>query len=367
MTHTADDGQLARVRLPGGVLSAPGLRVLARAAVELGDGELHLTSRGNVQLRAVRAPADLAVRLAEAGLLPSQTHERVRNILASPLPGVLDVIPVAGELDRAVCADRVLTDLPGRFLWALDSGARDVAGEDADACWRAVDRASGVLSLGGSDSGVLVPVTRAISALTAVARAFLQVRGPAWRMRELPADVVDRVLAATGPREWYGRLEPAAPLTTPGRHGDAVLAAVPLGVLSAGQAKALADLAPRGVLITPWRSVVLRDAGPAAARGLAAAGLVLTEGSPQAQVSACIGRPGCAKARADVRADAVRAMTALGGRRALRAHVAGCERRCGRPRGESVDVLAVDGGYDVDGVWVPVDRLAESLEWKEHA
>ncbi|MGH3469285.1 MAG: precorrin-3B synthase, partial [Thermocrispum sp.] len=223
-THTADDGELARVRLPGGVLSAGQLRVLALAAVELGDGELHLTSRGNVQLRAVRDPGDLAVRLAGAGLLPSQTHERVRNILASPLPGVLDVVPLAGELDRAVCADGALAALPGRFLWALDSGVGDVAGEDADACWRAVDRADGVLAVGGSDAGVLVPAGRAVAALTAVARAFLRLRGPAWRMRELPAEQVDRVLAAAGPRGRHGRWDLATPPATAGRHGDAVLA-----------------------------------------------------------------------------------------------------------------------------------------------
>src|SRR5919206_2815685 len=83
-THAAADGGLARVRIPGGTLSAGQLGVLAAAARELGDGALELTSRGNVQLRGLRprAEAELGARLAAAGLLPSETHERVRNVLA---------------------------------------------------------------------------------------------------------------------------------------------------------------------------------------------------------------------------------------------------------------------------------------------
>jgi precorrin-3B synthase len=86
----AADGALARVRLPGGFLTARGATALASAAAELGDGRLELTSRGNVQLRglALDAGTDLGERLYEAGLWPSQSHERVRNIVASPLAGL---------------------------------------------------------------------------------------------------------------------------------------------------------------------------------------------------------------------------------------------------------------------------------------
>lgn len=369
-THTADDGELARVRLPGGALSAEQLRVLAAAAVDLGDGDLHLTSRGNVQLRAVRDPVDLAQRLAGAGLLPSATHERVRNILASPLPGLLDVVPVAGALDRELCSDPALANLPGRFLFALDSGHSDVAGEDADACWRAVDPDLGALQLGGVDTGVLVPATAGVDVLIRVARAFVELRGPAWRMRELPSGVLAQVLHAAGVEpmrrssnhvaqttHWFGTPQP-------GLHADAVVAAVPLGVLTPAQAGVLADVASSGVLVTPWRSVVLRAASSGVQPELSAAGLVLSAEDARAHVSACVGRPGCARARADVRADATRAMAVLGASRTRRAHFAGCERRCGRPHGAAVDVLAVDDGYAVDGVWVSVDALADSLQQK---
>ena len=53
-THPAADGALARVRVPGGLLTAAQLRVLAAAARQIGDGHLELTSRGNVQLRGLQ-------------------------------------------------------------------------------------------------------------------------------------------------------------------------------------------------------------------------------------------------------------------------------------------------------------------------
>src|SRR4051812_41689149 len=150
--HDAADGPLARVRLPGGAVSAPQLRALADCAEACGDGDLHLTSRGNVQLRGVTRPG-LATRLTDAGLLPSPSHERVRNILASPLSGVrgglADVRGLAASLDAVLCATPELAELPGRFLFAFDDGRGDVAAEGADVCWRGGDRGRGPPPLGG--------------------------------------------------------------------------------------------------------------------------------------------------------------------------------------------------------------------------
>src|SRR6188472_1313251 len=69
--HDAEDGALARVRLPGGAITAAALRVVADCAASLGDGRVHLTSRGNLQLRGLSRSGPLAERLATAGLLPS--------------------------------------------------------------------------------------------------------------------------------------------------------------------------------------------------------------------------------------------------------------------------------------------------------
>jgi precorrin-3B synthase len=89
-------------------------------------------------------------------------------------------------------------------------------------------------------------------------------------------------------------------------------------------------------------------AGAAGADGLEEVGLVTTADSVWEGVTACAGKPGCAKALADVRADAVRMMRTFP-RDGRRVHWAGCGRRCGKPGGEFVDVVASGAGYLVDG------------------
>ena len=133
----AADGLLARVRLPGGLVSAQQLQVLARLADEIGDGRAELTSRGNVQLRGLTADAAtlLTSELIGAGLLPSLSHDRVRNVLASPLAGLdrgPDLTGIVRALDAGLCARPRLAELPGRFLFAVDDGRGDVAGPGAD-------------------------------------------------------------------------------------------------------------------------------------------------------------------------------------------------------------------------------------------
>ncbi|MBK1786935.1 nitrite/sulfite reductase [Prauserella cavernicola] len=354
-THAAADGTLARVRLPGGALTGAQAVALADVADDLGDGSVHLTSRANLQLRAVRDADELVARLSAAGLLPSPSHERVRNILGSPLSGrsggLTDVRPLVAELDRSVCANGALADLPGRFLFALDDGRGDVAGEGADVCWRATSAGEGAVLLDGADTGARVRAADVPRVLTELAAEFGRVRGQAWRVREVdPAPLVALAL-----REGRETEPESSPLTGPaevGRHGEHVVAAPRFGELPASELRELGEL-----VVTPWRTLVL----PGLTSLPAGTSLVTDPADPTLGVSACIGRPGCAKSRADVRADA-RVIASPG----VRAHVSGCERRCGRPRGAHLDVVAVDeDGYVVDGTPVARAGLAAKLKGRQ--
>ncbi|MCZ2817536.1 precorrin-3B synthase [Modestobacter sp. VKM Ac-2984] len=369
-THAAADGGLARVRVPGGAIGAVQLQALAAAARELGNGHLELTSRGNVQLRGLPAgaEAELGDRLAAAGLLPSATHERVRNVLASTLSGRtpgghVDARPWVGAFDAGLRADPALAELPGRFLLTLDDGRGDVAGLGGDVGLLALSAGSVALLLGGVDSGLRCAPDDAVALALDATHAFLAERAAqgstAWRLAELadgPTRVATRLRGQS--RDFGPSVEvPGAPVVGPvgaatqldGR--TALIGVVPLGRLTADQADLLARLAA-DVQLTPWRSVVVpdlaEDAVDDAAVDLFRTGMVFDEASPWLQVTTCAGRPGCAKSLADVRADAVTAVSTrtlpAGG---ARQHWAGCERRCGRPQGGVVDVVATPSGYEL--------------------
>jgi len=362
-THAAADGALARVRVPGGALTSEQLRVLAGACRDLGDGALELTSRGNLQLRGLADGAQTALgdRLAAAGLLPSATHERVRNVLASTLSGrvggCVDVRPWVPAFDAGLCADRALAELPGRFLAAFDDGRGDVAGLGGDVGLLALDPGTVALILGGADSGLRTTPSGAVGLALAATLAFAGLRseggGTAWRLAEIP-DGPARVAARLGGQaEAATGLPPVPPAGPAGAQlqddgRTALVAVVPLGRLTADQADLVAGTAA-DLQLTPWRSVVLPDlADGTDADRLTDAGLVLDPESAWLRVTACAGRPGCAKSLADVRADASAAVAAGALPAAgARQHWAGCERRCGRPRGQVVDVVATGTGYRI--------------------
>ncbi|GAA1692695.1 nitrite/sulfite reductase [Kribbella yunnanensis] len=347
--HQAADGGLARIRVPGGLLSVTQLDVLRTASLDLGDGRLELTSRGNLQIRALRpdGPRELSDRLYRAGLLPSLTHERVRNILVSPLSGLdgrYDVLPLAAALDRALCADPGLADLPGRFLFALDDGRGDLVASGADVLVQAVDAREALLTLG--TRGVRVGWGDVVELMLAAAATFLEVRDAAeWRIAEV-VDGESRILEPLNLQATDELPTAGAPVEA-GPHGSALAVTVPLGSLTQEQAVLLTEVA-EWIRVTPWRSVVV----PAMASApLEAVGLITTPDSMWSGVTACAGRPGCAKALADVRGDAQRIAPQMV-RDGRRVHWSGCERRCGKPAGDFVDILAVGNGYLVDGAVV---------------
>jgi precorrin-3B synthase len=359
----AADGFLARVRLPGGLADAERLRALARLAADLGDGRIELTSRGNVQLRGLAADAagPLTDGLAQAGLLPSFSHDRVRNVLASPLAGLdrgADLTGIVRALDAALCARTRLAQLPGRFLFAIDDGRGDVAGLGADVV--AVVEPGGAVVNGLWVRPAEVPI---VDVMLAFAEAFLDLKadsgGTAWRVSDLPGGpervrslVAVRLGLAATPRATVAMTAARPVGLVAGREaggGSAVLLA-PIGRLTAAQVTWIADrVAGRAARITPWRSIVLPDLADAAAvlREAAELGFGTDEASPWLRVTACAGRPGCASALADVQADAAGFAARWPGRIV---HVSGCGRHCGRPAVTEIDVTATSEGYQVAGV-----------------
>ena len=333
--HEAADGAMVRIRVPGGQTTGAALRDLSRLAVTYGNGLLQLTSRASIQVRGLpeAVPEPFEDGVTEAGFLPSATHERVRNIVASPLTGLAggraDLRPLLIRLDRALMAEPRLAELPGRFLFVLDDGRNDVAGLGGDLGYRAPDAVRGELLVGDRRRVRRARLVEVADALVGLALRFLDRRTEEWHVRQL-----DEPLDG-GTEPW---LEKAPKPTPPGVVGDHLVVDVPLGLLSPAQVDAVNVAVGGGpIVVTPWRSLVLPHAVPLRST-LEAVGLVTEPDHAWSLVSACVGAPWCSSGRADTQALAAQ-LVAAGGP-GVRTHLSGCERRCGAPAGPHADLVA---------------------------
>ena len=359
--HEAADGSLVRLRVPGGRIDGATLAGLGELVAEFGDGAMELTSRGNVQLRGIASTKTSVVadRAADLGLLPSPSHELVRNIVASPLAGLdgsPDLDGLVERLDVALCARPALADLPGRFLFGIDDGRGDIRALTADVT-TVVGVGGTVLAvpgLGDWTVGDSDPIDLALD----VAEAFVAARiaqPDAWRIGDLTGggfvDRIENLVRGRGSDRLVVASssvnEPPIGAIAQDDGGTAAAVLVPFGRLSAAGATAVASyVTRRPARITPWRSIVIPDvADLAELRETAGAqGFGFDGTSRWRQLTACIGSPGCASALSDVRADAEQAPVDALGRRV---HWSGCERRCGHPAGAYLDVVATPDGYRV--------------------
>jgi precorrin-3B synthase len=335
----ADDGSIVRLRPAGQPVRVAALTGLMDIIAGQSDPSIQLTSRGALQLRGLPDPLTPGHRdaIRATGLVPSVTHELVRNVVASPLSGLddagqCDLRPVTRALDTALRADAALAHLGGRFLFVLDDGRGDVVGESFDLGVIATGPGRCVVFAGGVERGRGLPLAAAVPRLVALAHEFVQAAGgdeTVWHVSELAVPL--------GPDPTAELDLPRRPERPLGAVGDHAAVAVPLGLLRPDHVAALAQVTDR-VLVTPWRSLVVENAA-AALPGLEAARLVTRPDSPWTRLHACAGLPGCARSAVDTRALARDLAPVLPGGH-LPVHVSGCERRCGTPATAYVDVLA---------------------------
>lgn len=254
----ASDGALVRLRLPGGHLSRTTLLSLLAVAEEYGDGQVHLTSRANLQLRALPSVdgallPEVVAAIRDTGLLPYPDHELVRNVLASPLTGLVggraDLRPVVAELDARVCATPSLALLPGRFLFVLDDGRGDLTGRSCDLGVVALSPEEVQLRIGSSAWGPVVPLAEAAARLTGLARAFQQVRGrgddAAWHVDELPVSLPSE---DPDPR--------ALVSSSPPPFGEVAQGVVHVPIEGGVVDRKLSRTLPDELVVTPWKSLI---------------------------------------------------------------------------------------------------------------
>lgn len=249
-----------RLRVPGGQLSRTSLAALLDISAEYGDGDVHLTKRANLQVRALPTPLppSFVDAVQAAGLLPHPSHELVRNILASPLTGLsggrADLRPVVAAVDALLCAKPSYANLPGRFLFVLDDGRGDVVDRPLDLGLVALSAEEAQLRLGTRAWGPVVPLEEAALHLVGLAGAFLRVRGEgpdaAWHIDELGSTFEG------SPQDPRADVSSAPPVPGPVVAGVTVVK-VPDGLVTRAT---LDQLEGERLVVTPWRSLVVASA-----------------------------------------------------------------------------------------------------------
>ncbi|UYN95615.1 MAG: precorrin-3B synthase [Enhydrobacter sp.] len=345
------DGLIVRVRPRCGALTAAQAYALAEIAERLGNSQIELTRRANLQIRGVRPDGlpELHVALDRLGLLdPDVETEAARNVMVAPLAGIdpetVDVRPLARELEA-----RCLRGLPAKFGMLVDGGgAVSIAGERADIALRAsdgrvavgIDTPSGTRWLGLSDAA------RAADVALALAGALLA-SGAKGRMRDA-ADIEVDV-----------DLEPLA-IRPPGSHhrvgavAGAVGVAAPFGHLEARQLAGLAAWATEELRLSPWRTLYIPTRDDAAMLQAAIElGLIVDPTDALLRVDACPGAPSCTSATVDSRGDALR-LAARGTPGTL--HVSGCAKGCARSAPADLVLVGDQGRYGVIRNGTPHER-----------
>jgi precorrin-3B synthase len=374
----ARDGGLARLRLAGGALSADAARAVARAASQCGSGVIELTNRANLQLRGIRDDAHVALIdiATKAGLGPASSGgDDLRNVMLSPLASDA-TRELAAHIVDAMQRDDALRALSPKFALQLDGGEALAMLDHPHDLWLAAldnDATHFAFGLAGSmpycaddaaASGVIAR-EHVVHVVLRVLHTFLDLASDdEHRMR----DVLARIGAArfiealdvpmTQAPTW--RRAPADASLRLGAHAEAngltyyAGAQTQLGRIDASTLNALADLVTRHaqgrMLMTPWQSVLIPGITASTLDDvltqLNALGFATDVANPYARIVACAGSAGCAKSRADTKADAHRIAPLLPHN--AQVHLSGCERACAAAHPVETTLLAAaPGRYDL--------------------
>ena len=199
--HHAADGALARVRLPGGLLTPTQLQTLADAARDLGNGQMELTSRGNVQLRSVSDPKPShRESLRPACCRPRRTSECATSsrphcpAVSEASPTFVNWFTVSIRRSKRIKHWQICQGEP---CSPSTTGAETSAGLRGDFGLHALSATEHSLVLAGHHTTHRVQADDAVELLLAAARSFLDVRDKHWRLAEVP-DGIERTLEQLG-------------------------------------------------------------------------------------------------------------------------------------------------------------------------
>lgn len=368
------DGALARVRIPGGHLTAGQLRTVANLAGTYGSGKIDLTNRANIQIRGLRAnnTQDIADTLRDCGLLCANPDvDRARNITASPLAGIddtefTDVTQLVDQLDDALQNLASTYQLSPKFAFVIDGGGRTSLANIGHDMGFFATQTSDLLAISLAGHMTARAITKSnLVAFVQTTIAYISQSGQT-RMKDVlanrqPLQVLEDVAQTAGmdlpaisaPASTNGR-----PLPLGHHQGQSMTTSwycvgVPLAQLTANQAQAIANISDLGngtIRLTPWQSIVFPHVSQKAAEDMELGALRhgLQIKTPAFHIVACTGCTGCERTKADTKADGQKLINTLAnwaapGESPPIVHLSGCQRGCAHPNVSDILALADDG------------------------
>ena len=436
---------MQRIKIPYGGLSPEQLETLAALSEEYSDAILHVTTRQDFQLHYVHIEdtPDLMRRLAAVGITTREAcGNSVRNVTACPLAGTcrtesFDVSPYASALMRFLLGHPDVQDFGRKFKPAFSGCEHEACGlvqmHDAGYVARVENGKRGFKVVVGGGLGPVPHQAKVLSEFTpeeeflpqiqAVARVFARLgqkknRGRArikFLVAKLGIDEFRRLVQEERERlphddRWTAFLKdlprthgeparPAAPLApghrpdgfdawhatnvTPQRQEGYAVATInlPLGDLTADQARALADIARQYVgdnlRTTVEQNIVLRFVAEADLPALYAELATIGLGAPGAgtivDVTACPGTDTCKLGIASSRGLAGELRQRLAAKSAslpqairdLRIKVSGCFNSCGQHH--IADIGFYGNSRKIDKRTVPHFQVILGGQWTENA
>ena len=436
---------MVRIKIPFGGVSTEQLEVLADLSEEYSDAILHVTTRQDIQLHYVHIEdtPDLMRRLAAVGITTREAcGNSVRNVTACPLAGVcnteaFDVSPYADAMMRFLLGHPDIQDFGRKFKPAFSGCEHEACGlvqmHDSGYVARIVDGKRGFKVVVGGGLGPVPHQAKVLSEFTpeeellpetqAVARVFARLgekknRGRArikFLVAKLGIEEFRRLVAEERKQlphddRWTAYLKDmphtqGAPARDPAALGagerpsgfdawletnvyaqrqkgySAVALTLPLGDLTADQARALADLARKYVgddlRTTVEQNIMLRfvrDADlPALYQELAAVCLAAPGANTIVDVTSCPGTDTCKLGIAASRGLAGELRQRLAAKsaslpeaiRGLKIKISGCFNSCGQHH--VADIGFYGNSRKVDNRTVPHFQVILGGQWTENA
>lgn len=436
---------MCRIKIPFGGVSAEQLEVLADCSEEYSDAILHVTTRQDYQLHYVHIEdtADLMRRLAAVNITTREAcGNSVRNVTGCPLAGVcktetFDISPYAQALMTFMLGHPDVQDFGRKFKPAFSGCEHEACGlvqmHDGGYVARIVDGKKGFKIVVGGGLGAVphqaavlsefTPVEELLPVMQAVARVFARLGEKKNRNRARIKFLVAKVgieefkrmveeERKTLPHDdrWTSLVTDMAPTdnepTAPGADlapGDrpdgfaawfdtnvraqrqdgysVVTLNLPLGDLTADQARSLADVARKwsgdNMRTTVEQNMVLRFVSNAdlvaVFEALTAAGIGAADGETIVDVTSCPGTDTCKLGIASSRGLAGELRQRLAAKsasmpaavKALRVKISGCFNSCGQHH--LADIGFYGNSRKIDGRTVPHFQVILGGQWGENA